>query len=149
MCTKCAHFSEQFDDDLTRELRDCDLDGMEEVIGVLSSSTDAFLKVPPDYNACLTDVRVALQTVAKSISIARRSTDGGSFDETKWGQVLSFLRKSTFLTQNEEEGISGVFTFVSTGAHTPLGLSEQEMARLGRGLTIGMIYFLVKRYNRS
>ena len=59
---------------------------------------------------------------------------------------LAYLRKSGFITTQEEEGLSGVFSFVSPGAHEPFGPDDIEMARLGRSLTIGLIYFLAKRY---
>jgi len=138
--------TEKVDDDLNRELRDCGLEGMEEVAGLLAKSTNAFLSVPPDYNACLTDVRVALETVAKAIAVETQDPDDPNFDNPTWGQALNFLRQSNFLTQRDETGIAGVYTFVSQGAHVPLGMSVQEMARLGRSLVIGMIYFLVKHY---
>jgi hypothetical protein len=43
--------------------------------------------------------------------------------------------------------MTGVFSFVSPGAHTFVRTSEVEMARLGRTLVVGMCYFLVKRHN--
>ena len=69
------------------------------------------------------------------------------FDETKWGQVAAHLRTSGVISLEEEKGLVGVFTFVSPGAHTTIGLAENEMARLGRTFVIGMCYFLIKRHN--
>lgn len=54
------------------------------------------------------------------------------------------LRTSGLITEGEEKGLAGVFTFVSPGAHSPVGLSETEMVRLGRSLVVGMCYFLIK-----
>ena len=68
-------------------------------------------------------------------------------DESKWGQVLLHLRTSGFITKKEEQGISGVFSFVSPGSHVRIGLSEAEMTRLGRNLVTSMCYFLIKRFN--
>ena len=73
----------------------------------------------------------------------------GTYDESKWGQVLAYLRTSGLITAEEEKGLSGVFGFVSPGAHEPFGPDDIEMARLGRSLVIGMIYFLVKRFGES
>lgn len=139
--------AEPLDDDLTSILRESYIEGADEIITLLTQSSDAFRRSPPDYNACLTDARVALQTIATSIAKERRNSHAGNFDQTKWGQVLAYLRKSGLITDQEEDGLSGVFSFVSTGAHNPVGLSEQEMARLGRSLSIGMIYFLAKRFS--
>ena len=61
--------------------------------------------------------------------------------------MLSYLRTSGLLTKQEEEGLAGVYSFVSPGAHTPLGLTEEEMVRLGRSLVASMAYFLTKRFN--
>ena len=85
--------------------------------------------------------------MATAIAEARRAKQGGNFDASSWGQVLAYLRTSGLITEQEETGISGVFTFVSPGAHTLVGLTEREMARLGRSLIAHMCYFLVKRFN--
>jgi hypothetical protein len=140
--------AQPLEDDLSTELKRSRLAEADEILRTLNNSADPFRKVPPDYNACLADARVALQTLTTAIAKARRVTHPGSFDETKWGQVLAYLRVSSSITQPEEEGIAGVFSFVSPGAHTPVGLTEQEVARLGRSLVAAMCYFLVKRHNQ-
>ena len=73
----------------------------------------------------------------------------GSFDSSKWGQVVAHLRVSGFITKQQEAGLTGVFSFVSPGSHTPVGFSEQEFARLGRSLALGFCYFLVKHFNED
>jgi len=137
------------EDDLTAEISGSGLAEREEIIRLLESSANAFRRVPPDYNACLADARVALQTLATAIAKVRVATFPGSFDETKWGQVLAYLRTSGLITKPEEDGLSGVFSFVSPGAHIPVDVSDEEMARLGRSLTVSMCYFLVKRFAQS
>lgn len=134
------------EDDLTTELRQSMLSEREEIIRLLESSANSFRRVPPDYNACLADVRVALQTLVTGIAKIRNTTHPGSFDETRWGQVLAYLRTSALITKPEEDGLSGVFSFVSPGAHIPVGLSDEEIARLGRSLTVSMCYFIAKRF---
>ena len=135
------------EDDLSAEVRGSGLPQSDEILEKLSSSTDAFRRSEPDYNACLTNARVALETLAKSIAKARQTTHPSSFQEDKWGQVLAYLRTSGLITKQEEEGVSGVYTFISPGAHRPIGLTEQEMARLGRSLAVSVCYFLIKLYN--
>ena len=51
------------------------------------------------------------------------------------------------ISKKEEEGLTGVYSFISKGAHKPVGLDEKEMARLGRSLAIGMSYFIIKCHN--
>ena len=60
---------------------------------------------------------------------------------------MSYLRTSDFITMEEEVALAGVFGLVSEGAHIPVGLTEQEMVRLGRTFIVGMCFFLVKRHN--
>lgn len=133
------------EDDLTRELCCSNLSKTEEILRILESSADAFRG--EDFNACLGNARVALQTLARSIAQARLPNHPGNFDIEKWGQVLAYLRTSGFIDAHQEHGISGVFDFVSPGAHTPIGLSEREFARLGRALVVSFCYFLAKRLN--
>jgi len=135
------------EDDLTRELHHSGLSEGDDVLQLLSSSADDFRKSPPDLNGALTNARVALQTLVTSISRVNQSTRPAGFDESKWGQVLAHLRTCGLVTEEEEKGIAGVFTFLSPGAHTPVGLSEMESVRLGRSLVVSMCYFLAKRYN--
>lgn len=135
------------EDDLTAEIKRSLLPEAPGIVQVLEKSANAYRQTPPDYNACLTDARVALQTLARDIARQRQAKHPGSFGESKWGEVLSYLRTSGFVTKKEEETLAGVFTFVSDGAHVPVGLTQQEMVRLGRSFVVGMCYFLVKRHN--
>ena len=135
------------EDDLSKELRLSSLPEAEQVLDLLNKSAEDFRKTSPDYNGCLSNARVALQTLTTAIAMARRASCPGSFDETKWAQVLAYLRTSGFVTPQEEQGIGGVFTFVSPGAHSPVSLQQAEMARLGRSFVSSMMYFLVKTHN--
>lgn len=135
------------EDDLTAQLNRSNLCEAADVVQLMNSSADAFRRNPPNLNGCLNDARVAMQTLATAISRTRAASRSAGFDETKWGQVLDHLRVSGFITQQEEKGLGGVFSFVSPGSHTPVGLSEMEMVRLGRSLVAGMCYFLITRYN--
>ena len=135
------------EDDLTTEIKRSSLPNAEAIVQVLEKSADAYRKTPPDHNGCLTNARVALQTLATGIAKRRQVKHPGSFDENTWGQVLAYLRTSRFVSEKEEKALAGVFSLVSDGAHVPVGLTEQEMVRLGRSLIVGMCFFLVKRLN--
>lgn len=103
----------------------------------------------PNYNACLNDIRVALETLARAIAATRQADGTPPYDQTKWGLTINFLRQVEFITNEEEKGLVGVYGFVSPGSHRPLGISEEQMARLGRSLALGMCWFLVKSYQSA
>jgi hypothetical protein len=135
---------ETLEDILTMELKKSAFKQAADIIRALDLSAEDFRKVPPDYNGCLSNARVALQTLTTSIALFRTKNYPATFDETKWGQVLAYLRTSNLITQKEEEAIAGIYSFISPGAHNPIGLSEEDMARLGRNLSISICYFLVR-----
>ena len=135
------------EDDLIRELKRSGLSESEEIIRVLGNSADNFRG--NDFNGCLNNARVALQTLATSVAQARLPSHSGNFDATKWGQVVAYLRTSGFITQQQEKGLTGVFSFISPGSHIPVGFSEEEFARLGYNLAVSFCYFLVKQYNHA
>jgi hypothetical protein len=135
----------EVEDDLTRELGRSSLSEAEEISRVLDASAASFRG--GDFNGCLTNARVALQTLATAIAKARRGSHPGNFDEAKWGEVVAYLRKSAFIKKHEEKGLTGVFSFLSQGAHVPIGFTEEEFTRLGRSLTMSFCYFLTKTLN--
>jgi hypothetical protein len=137
------------EDDFSTELAKTGLAEARQILQMLGRSAEAFREQPPNYNACLTDARIALENLAKAVARERKISQPGSFDETKWGSVLAYLYSSGLITKKEEEGLSGVYSFVSPGAHTVVGTNEEEMAYLGRRLVVSMCYFLVKRHNRK
>ena len=131
--------------DLARELRQSCLPDAKNIVRVLEYSANHFHD--GDFNGCLNNARVALQTLAKSIAQARLSNHAGNFNPAKWGEVIAYLRKSGFITEEQERGISGLFGFLSPGSHTPIPIGEEEFARLGRTLAVSICYFLVKQFN--
>lgn len=135
---------EPIEDDLTRALQESGLPQAQEIEQRLDACSDAFRR--DEYNDCLNNARVALNTLARDIAAQRSVQHSGSYDPEKWGQVLAYLRQSGFIVDKQEEGLSGVYSFLSPGAHVPIDFSEREYARLGRNLVLGMCYFLVKRY---
>jgi len=135
------------EDDLTAELEKCNLGEAATVVTLMKESAEHFRKTPQDLNGALNSARVALQTLGTAISKANTASRPAGFDESKWGQVVEHLRKSGFVTPEEEKGLAGVFSFLSPGSHTCIGLSEQETVRLGRSFAAGMCYFLAKKHN--
>jgi hypothetical protein len=116
------------------------------IIRKINDSSESFRSSPPNFNACLNDIRVALETLARAIASTRQSASTQPYDQTKWGSIISFLKQVEFITQEEEKGLVGVYGFVSPGSHRPLGIPEEQMARLGRSLALCMCWFLVKSY---
>jgi hypothetical protein len=133
------------DDDLLHELSTCGAPRADDIIRRINGSSDAFRRTPPNYNASLNDARVALETLAADIAHARSAPAGAGFEPTKWGSVIQYLRSSGLITLEEERGLAGVYGFLSPGSHRPLGMSEEQMARLGRSLALNMCWFLLKR----
>lgn len=137
------------DDDLTAELTRSNLRDRLEVIHLMKNSAEDFCKQPQDFNGALTSARVSLETLAKNIAEAFCTSTPMPGDPTKFGANIAYLRSHVdFLSEKEEKGIAGVYAFVSPGAHVPVGLTEEEMVRLGRTMIAAMCYFLIKRYNR-
>lgn len=141
--------AQPLEDDLTTELKKSGLTDADEIVRAFERSADDFRRTPPDYNGCLSNVRVALQTLGTAIAKKRQAKHGGSFIQSKWGQVLAYLRTSGLITPDEEGLITATYGFISPGSHTPVGLTQEEMVRLGRNMAVSMCYFLVKRHNGS
>ena len=134
-------------DDLETELKNSKLTKSEEVSGFLDKSEEAFVKA--DYNGCLFNARLALETLGKTIgeSILPNAPQR-DFGDIKWGTLISDLLKDEFIENTSQEaGLTGVYSFVSLAAHKPVGLSEAEFARLGRVLVVGLCHFLIKQFN--
>lgn len=134
------------EDDLVLGLKATNLDLSKEIVRKLTDSAESFRRTPPDYNACLTNARVALESVARTIASNRYHSDPPEYDPTKWGSVIAHLKTRRFFTLEEERGLVGVYAFLSPGAHRPVGLTEEEACRLGRSLALGMCWYLVKTY---
>ncbi|PLC52878.1 hypothetical protein CR155_15845 [Pollutimonas nitritireducens] len=134
------------EDDLIIALRNSGAPQREAIITKINDSAEAFRSVPPDYNAALTNARVALETLAVDVAsdvVSQRQVTA-TYDPTKWGQVILFLRQSGEISLEEERGLAGVFGFLSPGAHRPVGIPESQMARLGRSFALNMCWFLLQ-----
>lgn len=137
------------EDDLIEALKASGLSEADTIVKKINDSSESFRSSPPNFNACLNDIRVALETLARAIAATRQADGTQSYDQTKWGSIIAFLRQVDFITNEEEKGLVGVYGFVSPGSHRPLGIPEGQMARLGRSLALGMCWFLVKSYQSA
>ena len=136
---------EAVEDDLTAELRQSELPGVDDIVRIMESSVDAFRR--EDFNACLSSSRIALESLARSIAQQMQGSQPGEYDPSKWGAIVAYLRKSGFIDCREEAALVGVYGLMSRASHTPIGFSEMEFARLGRSLALGFCYFLIKQFN--
>jgi hypothetical protein len=136
------------EDDLVQALQNSGAPRRDEIIARINDSASSFRSTPPDFNASLVNARVALETLAGDVAmdVAHLANAPVSYDPTKWGSVIQFLRTSGEITPEEEKGLAGVFGFLSAGAHRPIGIPEDQMARLGRSFALNMCWFLLKNH---
>ena len=139
--------TEPVEDDLTNELNNAYLDSTHDVIRHIKLSAESFRKSSPDYNACLSHSRIALESIVRSIAKDR----GLEINESTkaWGKSLSYLKNTEFITNKEEGAIASTYTFISDGAHVPVGFTEEEFVRFGRNLAMSVCYFIIKKFNGS
>ena len=134
------------EDDLITALRGFGTPQRDAIIDKINDSAEAFRASPPDYNAALTNARVALEALAVDVAaeVVHQQQTTASYNPAKWGEVIGFLRNSGEITVEEEKGLAGVFGFLSPGAHRPIGIPENQMARLGRSFALNMCWFLLQ-----
>lgn len=139
------------EDDLITALRNSGALRAQEIIAKIGDSAQSFRATPPDYNAALVNARVALETLAAEVAadVASRAQVPPTYNPSKWGEVLTFLRTSGEITIEEEKGLAGVFGFLSPGAHRPVGIPEDQMTRLGRSFALNMCWFLLRNHLAS
>lgn len=136
---------EPIEDALLNALDASGLQNKDSIKQSINASAEDFVKAQPDYNGSLTNIRIALETLVREIAFCKGFTSSGGGNT--WGPSLAYLKKNGFIDQNEEKALAAIFTFVSNGAHIPLGFSHEEFVRLGRNMCSSMCYFVVKKYN--
>lgn len=125
-----------------RLLEEIELSGLDRDDGIkqaLERSSDSFASDPPDYNGAITNVRIALET------LARRAAEATGEAVDSWGRSLHVLRNVEVIDPDEEQVLARVYTFTSDGAHRPRGIGDQEWATLARTFGIGSVYFLLHK----
>jgi hypothetical protein len=130
----------ELDDDLDALLSFSALPDRSAIRISLEKSAEDFKKQPPDFNVCLTNVRVALEASAKSIANQRGWQPSG---EARWGEAVSYLRQSGFIRRGS--GTRRHLQNREPGAHEMVDFDESDFARVGRRLAALMCYFLLKR----
>jgi len=139
--------AQPLEDDLTNELEISRLSSTDEIIRHIRLSAESFRKSTPDYNACLTHARVALETIVRAIARSRGLEI--EQDSKAWGESLLHIKSTGFVTNKEEDAIASTYTFISDGAHIPVGFTEEEFTRFGRNLAMSVCYFIIKKFNGS
>ncbi|ASA57221.1 hypothetical protein BSQ33_14080 [Vibrio gazogenes] len=136
---------EPVEDALIKEAQKSSIVHKQDIVNAITRSADDFIKAQPDYNGSLTNIRIALETLVREIAFDK----GFSTVRTgnTWGPSLNYLRTKGFIDQKDENALSSVYTFISNGAHIPLGFSQEEFVRLGRNLCYSMCYFVIKKFN--
>lgn len=136
------------EDDLITALTNCIATRKLDIIAKINDSAEAFRSTPPDYNAALVNARVALETLAADIAAdaAMRWPRQITYNPSKWGEVIGYLRQIDEISIEEERGLAGVFGFLSPGSHRPIGIPQDQMTRLGRSLALNMCWFLIKNH---
>jgi hypothetical protein len=122
------------------------IDTDEGIRGGIRKAAEAFVKEPPDYNASVTHVRIALETTARRCAQARASSGGAPYPDDSWGKALQYLKIAGVLSQSEEELLARTYTFISPGAHVPIGMTDEEWARLARTFALSTCFFLLKQH---
>ncbi|HAV1338197.1 hypothetical protein CGG78_24015 [Vibrio parahaemolyticus] len=137
---------EPVEDELLKEIDNSNLSNKGSISQAVKASAEDFIKAQPDYNGSLTNIRIALETIVREIAILNGfvNTRGGG---NTWGPSLAHLRMCGFIDTKEEQALAAVFTFISNGAHIPLGFSHEEFVRLGRNMCSSMCYFVMKKFN--
>jgi hypothetical protein len=134
-------------DALIDTLASSSFDGDEDIRASIRKAANAFIQEPPDYNASITHVRIALETTARRAATARARAGGAPYPSDSWGSALAYLRTEGILESSEEEILARVYTFISPGAHVPKGITQEEWARLARTFGLGACFFILKRHN--
>ncbi len=136
-------------DKFLQEIHTSDLDSDSAINKAVEDSAKNFVSEPPDYNGSITNVRVALETVARRAAISTSNKKGVVYLEDSWGRALNLLRANGVIESSEEQILARVYTFISPGAHIPKGITEEEWARLARTFGLSSAYFLLKKYEAS
>ena len=135
------------DDDLTSELKRSELQDVDAILSMIEELATEFKA--GNKNACLNAARVALQTLARTIAVQRRDAHPASFSEDKWGQVIAYLRKSGFIDEAEEAGLTGVYSFISPDRTIPSACPISSLRGLAERSAFSCCYFLAKAANAA
>ena len=131
-------------DDLLDLIASLKLDQDGEVRRLISDAANDFVASPPDFNGSNTKVRIALETLVKRIAIELGGSGALGTGRNKWGVALSILRTHSLIDVQTEQTIAGVYTLISPAAHIPVGIDDEEWARLTRTFAVSICYYVIK-----
>ncbi|SDM41269.1 hypothetical protein [Halarsenatibacter silvermanii] len=139
--------SNSAEENLKKEILNSDLQKRDDIVLLIENSSDAFIKPEPDFNGSLSNIRTALETLAKSI--AKKIIENAEEDKeiSSWGVYISYLKSKDFIGENEEDALTGVYSLLSELHHPLVGFSEEELTSFARAMGLRMCYFLIKKYN--
>jgi hypothetical protein len=86
-------------DRLIEELGSSDLDNDKAIRKCIEESSKSFMAEPPDYNDATTKIRIALETIARSVATRMAAAKGIAYLEDKWGKALECLKIAGVLNQ--------------------------------------------------
>jgi hypothetical protein len=95
-----------------------------------------------DNNNSMTNSRQALEQLLSDVANETARTRGEA--EPAGERVREYLEQRGFFTAEERRGFSGVYGFLSGGAHP--GMVDDEAARLGRNFALGSCHYALQKY---
>ena len=116
---------------------------------MISQAADDFVASPPDFNGSNTKVRIALETIVKRIAVALGAGGTSGTGRAGWGPALLGLRTQGLIDIQTEQTIAGVYTLISPAAHIPVGIDDEEWARLARTFTLSICYYVTKLFENK
>ncbi|MEX2526469.1 MAG: hypothetical protein WEA09_02420 [Gemmatimonadota bacterium] len=123
-----------------------DLDRDGEIRRLLRESHEDLAATPPDFNGGTTKARIALETVVRRSAAKIASSRMVPAPDDRWGAALAFLKDQEVVTTVEEEALAKVYTLISSGAHVPRGLTDEQWALLARTFAVSGAYFLTHKH---
>jgi hypothetical protein len=133
-------------DDLLDLIDTLNLDTDGAVRRLISEAADDFVAAPSDFNGSNTKIRIVLETLVKRIALNMGAQLPSAAGRAAWGPALLGLRTNGLIDEPTERTIAGVYTLISPAAHMPVGMGDEEWARLTRTFALGICYYVVKLY---
>lgn len=115
-----------------------------DIVTLMKNSAEDFMKLPPDYNGCLSNIRTVLETLPKSLAASVQSKCGENKDTSKWRNAISYLKGKTFLSEKEEQTLISIYSLLSE-QHRPVLITEEEMVHFARTLSLSGCWLLAKK----
>lgn len=132
------------EDSLSELIHQSSVSEADDIMSLIEKSAEDYLKQPPDLNGCLSNMRTALESFAKSLASKTQLMRGETKDTSKWGNAISYLRSTGFISEKEESVLTSVYSLLSEH-HRPIRMEENEMVRFGRSMALALCWFLSKK----